>query len=88
MAEHYDLNEIPWTDVAAAIKAGNDLIMIPVGSMEKHGHHVPLGVDSYTTMGSSVELAGQEGQGPPHAPSSPSAFPRTTWAKRAGAQAP
>jgi len=25
--------------------------MIPIGSCEKHGHHVPLGVDSYTTMG-------------------------------------
>ncbi len=52
----YDLNEIPWTDIAASIKAGNDTVMIPVGSLEKHGHHVPLGVDSYTTMG-SVELA-------------------------------
>jgi creatinine amidohydrolase len=59
MAEHYDLNEIPWTDVAASIKAGNDTIMIPVGSMEKHGHHVPLGVDSYTTMG-SVEFAAKK----------------------------
>jgi len=54
--QKYDLLELPWTDVAASIKAGNDSIMIPVGSMEKHGHHVPLGVDSYTTMG-SVELA-------------------------------
>ncbi len=59
MTEHYDLNEIPWTDVAASIKAGNDTIMIPVGSMEKHGHHVPLGVDSYTTMG-SVEYAAKK----------------------------
>ncbi|MCL5808911.1 MAG: creatininase family protein, partial [Deltaproteobacteria bacterium] len=59
MTEHYDLNEIPWTDVAASIKAGNDVIMIPVGSMEKHGHHVPLGVDSYTTMG-SVEYAAKK----------------------------
>jgi len=31
-------------------------VMIPVGSCEKHGSHVPLGVDSYTTMG-SVERA-------------------------------
>ena len=57
--QKYDLNEIPWTDVAASIKAGNDTIMIPVGSLEKHGHHVPLGVDSYTTMG-SVELAAKK----------------------------
>jgi hypothetical protein len=52
----YDLLELPWTDVAEYIKEGNDVVMIPVGSCEKHGHHVPLGVDSYTTMG-SVERA-------------------------------
>jgi len=34
-------------------------VMIPVGSMEKHGHHVPLGVDSYTTMG-TVERAAEK----------------------------
>ena len=52
----YNLLELPWTDVAEWISAGNDVAMIPVGSCEKHGHHVPLGVDSYTTMG-SVERA-------------------------------
>ncbi|MFB3817656.1 MAG: creatininase family protein [Candidatus Methylomirabilales bacterium] len=52
----YNLLELPWTDVAAWIQAGNDVVMIPVGSCEKHGHHVPLGVDTYTTMG-SVERA-------------------------------
>ena len=52
----YDLLELPWTDVADYLKAGNDVVMIPVGSCEKHGSHVPLGVDSYTTMG-SVERA-------------------------------
>ena len=52
----YDLMELPWTDVANWLKAGNDLVMIPVGSVEKHGSHVPLGVDSHTTMG-SVERA-------------------------------
>ncbi len=54
--QKFDLNELPWTDVASWIKAGNDVVMIPVGSCEKHGHHVPLGVDSHTTMG-SVERA-------------------------------
>lgn len=59
--QKYDLLELPWTDVAAYIKAGNDTIMIPVGSCEKHGRHVPLGVDSYTTMG-SVEYAAKKAQ--------------------------
>ena len=52
----YNLLELPWTDIADYLKAGNDVVMIPVGSCEKHGSHVPLGVDSYTTMG-SVERA-------------------------------
>jgi len=52
----YNLLELPWTDVADYLKAGNDVVMVPVGSCEKHGNHVPLGVDSYTTMG-SVERA-------------------------------
>ena len=54
--QKYNLLELPWTDVADYLKAGNDAVMIPVGSCEKHGHHVPLGVDSYTTMG-NVERA-------------------------------
>jgi creatinine amidohydrolase len=54
--QKYNLNEMPWTDVRDWLRAGNDVVMIPVGSVEKHGDHVPLGVDSYTTMG-SVERA-------------------------------
>ena len=57
--QKYDLMELPWTDISAWIKAGNDVVMIPVGSVEKHGHHVPLGVDSHTTMG-SVERAAKK----------------------------
>ncbi len=41
--QKFNLLEMPWTDVADWLKAGNDVVMIPVGSMEKHGHHVPLG---------------------------------------------
>jgi len=35
--QKYDLLELPWTDVAEYLKAGNDAVMIPVGSCEKHG---------------------------------------------------
>jgi creatinine amidohydrolase len=38
----------------------NDVIMIPMGSTEKHGAHCPLGTDSLTTMGvveTAAELA-------------------------------
>jgi len=57
--QKFNLLEMPYSDVASYIKAGNDVVMIPVGSLEKHGHHVPLGVDSYTTMG-TVELAAEK----------------------------
>lgn len=57
--QRFNLLEMPWTDVRDWLKTGNDVVMIPVGSCEKHGHHVPLGVDSYTTMG-SVELAAEK----------------------------
>jgi len=33
----YDLLEVPWTDVAAWIKAGNDVVMIP----SQHGEARP-----------------------------------------------
>ena len=37
----YGLLELPWTDVAEWIRAGNDTVMIPVGSCEKHGPTYP-----------------------------------------------
>ncbi len=82
----YNLLELPWTDIAEYIKAGNDAVMIPVGSCEKHGHHVPLGVDSYTTMG-SVERAAEKAK-VLYSPCCLSGFRPTTWESRAGGQAP
>ncbi len=37
----------------------NDVIIIPMGSTEKHGAHCPLGTDSLTTMGVVEEAAEQ-----------------------------
>ena len=56
--QKYDLLELPWTDIADYLKAGNDVVMIPVGSCEKHGHHVPL-LHNHGKCGKS----GAEGQG-------------------------
>src|SRR5690554_2053563 len=39
-----------YDEIAEYLK-GNDVIMMPMGSCEKHGAHCPLGTDSYTTMG-------------------------------------
>ncbi len=38
-------SEHPWPDYAAAVRDGSTPILIPIGSMEQHGHHMPLHVD-------------------------------------------
>lgn len=35
-----------WEDVHEKIAAGNDVAIIPVGSTEQHGRHMPLGTDT------------------------------------------
>ncbi len=37
--------ELPWPDYQAAVRDGKTPILIPLGSMEQHGHHMPLHVD-------------------------------------------
>jgi len=46
----YNTFEKSYDEVAAHLKR-NDVIMIPMGSNEKHGAHCVLGTDSMTTMG-------------------------------------
>lgn len=42
----YLLSDLPWPDVAAQLER-NDTVMIPFGSTEQHGYHLPLGTDTY-----------------------------------------
>lgn len=37
--------ELSWPDYHAAVRVGQTPILIPLGSMEQHGHHMPLHVD-------------------------------------------
>jgi creatinine amidohydrolase len=46
----WNISEKGYDEVAEYLKT-NDVIMIPMGSTEKHGAHCPLGTDSFTTMG-------------------------------------
>lgn len=47
----HNLMEMPFLDVQRRIKEeGNDLVLVPLGSTEKHGAHIPLGCDSYITI--------------------------------------
>lgn len=38
-------SELTWPDYDRAVKGGKTPILIPIGSMEQHGHHMPLHVD-------------------------------------------
>lgn len=38
-------SELTWPDYHAAVRNGGTPILIPLGSMEQHGHHMPLHVD-------------------------------------------
>lgn len=37
--------ELAWPDYDAAVRDGATPVLIPIGSMEQHGHHMPLHVD-------------------------------------------
>ncbi|MBX9454614.1 MAG: creatininase [Rhizobium sp.] len=37
--------ELSWPDYDARVKDGSTPILLPVGSMEQHGHHMPMNVD-------------------------------------------
>lgn len=44
------LQEMTWTDVRDYLKT-NDMVIIPLGSTEQHGPHMPLGTDFYEATG-------------------------------------
>jgi creatinine amidohydrolase len=52
----WNLAEMGYDEVAEYMKA-NDVIMIPMGSTEKHGTHCVMGTDTITTMGVVQEAA-------------------------------
>ena len=42
-----ELAKIPFTEVAEIARSGKALVILPVGVVEEHGAHLPLGVDSF-----------------------------------------
>lgn len=67
----YNLLDLSYADVAEYLKT-EDLVVVPVGSCEKHGAHVPLGTDSFITIG-VVERAAKKA-GVLHTPLLPVAY--------------
>lgn len=50
----YYLAELTSGAVGAVVAAGMNCVLLPVGSVEPHGPHLPLGTDSYISEGASV----------------------------------
>jgi creatinine amidohydrolase len=50
------MEEMTWPEVAAAAKA-NLPVVLPIGSTEQHGPHLPLGTDCYLPQGIALEVA-------------------------------
>ena len=50
--------DLPWSSVAAALSECT-LVVIPVGSIEQHGHHLPLKTDTMNVEWVAVEAAGR-----------------------------
>lgn len=53
-----NLLALSFAEVAERLKEpGQDVVMVPLGSTEKHGAHIPLGTDSYITMAAVVQAS-------------------------------
>jgi creatinine amidohydrolase len=50
-ARKHNLLSLSFADVAERLQEpGQDVVLVALGSTEKHGAHIPLGTDSYVTM--------------------------------------
>ena len=54
------LQEMTWTDIRDYLKT-SDMVIIPLGSTEQHGPHMPLGTDFYEAMGTCKLISARTG---------------------------
>jgi len=48
------LDHCTWTDIKAEIESGRTTVVVAFGSTEQHGHHLPIGTDSF--LGDALAL--------------------------------
>jgi len=63
MTEHF-LERMTWPEVEAAQASGIDAVLIPIGSTEQHGRHMPLDTDCLIARELcrlAAEAGGEEG---------------------------
>ena len=64
MTDERFLERLTWREVEAARERGVDAVLIPIGSTEQHGHHMPLDTDCFiarSLCGRAAELGEKEG---------------------------
>ena len=56
MSERF-IERMTWPEVEAAIESGVDTVLIPIGTTEQHGHHMPLDTDCVIAQGLATRTA-------------------------------
>ena len=51
------LQDMTWEEAKEAIEEGDGVVLLPVGSIEQHAKHLPLGTDSYCAIEVCVDAA-------------------------------
>lgn len=51
------MQDYTWEEIGEMIKLGKNTAIIPVGSTEQHGRHLPVGTDTYVAMMLTEEAA-------------------------------
>ncbi|HEY7536376.1 MAG TPA: creatininase family protein [Gaiellaceae bacterium] len=60
VGQHF-IERMTWPEVGERIEAGVDAVLIPIGTTEQHGHHMPLDTDCFIAR-SLAERAAQLGE--------------------------
>jgi creatinine amidohydrolase len=55
------MNELSWVDYKARIERDHPPILLPVGALEQHGPHLPLGTDGLLSAAVAIDAARQVG---------------------------
>ncbi|MCB2017642.1 MAG: creatininase family protein, partial [Hydrogenophaga sp.] len=45
------MNQLSWVDYQQRIRADHPPVLLPVGALEQHGPHLPLGTDAAINRG-------------------------------------
>ena len=56
MEEIKKMAEITWPEFSELMKE-TDIALIPVGTLEEHGHHLPLGTDAFSAENIAARIA-------------------------------